>query len=244
MQVPNDVKNSPRSAEQPGSDPGQPRGPDDERPQNERLTVETDALVEALLTHALDVRGNDLSLTRRVADRADAIAHCLGLDQSERSVLRKSAALRDIGKAGLSDRIMKKSGPLTADEFEEVREHMLPEDDVEDSEHVKAATQIAYYHHERYDGTGYPEQLRAEAIPLGARVLAVAEAYEAMMFDAAWRRARGPEEALAEVKAESGRQFDPTVVIALEQSVVTGQPGWTVRRLAHGRPAFWADEPV
>ena len=204
----------------------------------QRLSGETDFVVEALLSHALTVRGPDLSLSRRVVDRADAIAYELGLSDDERAPIRKAAVLRDVGRAGIPERILKKSGPLTQAEYDQVRSRLLPEDDLEDSEPVRAAIQLAYHHHERFDGTGYPDQLRGDEIPMGSRVLAVAEAYEAMMMDAAYRPAKEPRQALTEIVEEAGAQFDPAVVEALQRTVASGRPGWSSRRLSKNRPEY------
>jgi len=188
---------------------------------SDQLEKQTNAIIEALLTHPQEVRGQAQNLTRKVADRADAIARRLQLPDEDRQIIRRAAILRDVGKAGVSDRILTKSGPLTAVEYAEIRARMIPEEDSEDSESVRAAINIAHHHHERFDGQGYPDRLKGEEIPLGSRILAVAEAYETMLVDVPWRPARAPREALGELRAEADTQFDARVVDALAGSLDT-----------------------
>lgn len=195
---------------------------------DEELDQQTNRVVDALLSQGFNLYGGRRNLTRRVADRADAIAKSMNLSDEQRAVVRKAALLRDVGKAGIPDTILRKSGPLTAREFDQVRARMLPEDDIEDSERVQAAIIIAHHHHERYDGQGYPDGLSGEFIPLGSRILAVAEAYETMLIDAPWREARHPDDALLELFSASGTQFDGEVVQSLAETLgrdVVEQPG-------------------
>jgi HD-GYP domain-containing protein (c-di-GMP phosphodiesterase class II) len=195
------------------------RGPSPSPAIDARLDAQTNNVVDALLMHALERTGPRVSLTRRVADRADAIALELDLNEEQRDVIRRAAVLRDVGRAGVPDAILKKKGPLTAREYDEVRARMLPEDDVDDTDRVRAAITIARHHHERVDGDGYPEQLTRHLIPLGSRVLAVAEAYETMLVAAAWRPAHTPLEALEQIRGGVNTQFDPEVVEALARTV-------------------------
>ncbi|MCA1597195.1 MAG: HD domain-containing protein, partial [Chloroflexi bacterium] len=170
----------------------------DESGVDDTLDQQTNTVVDALLSQGFRQQGPRLNLTRRIADRAAEMARRMNLDEEQREVIRKAALLRDVGKAGIPDSILRKSGPLTAGEFEQVRARMLPEDDIEDSERVQAAIIIAHHHHERFDGEGYPDGLHGEYIPLGSRILGAAEAYETMLIDAPWRPARKPDEALGE----------------------------------------------
>jgi len=206
------------------------------------MADETNVVLDALLSPAPNVRGSDRKLGRRVADRADAIAYEMGIEPVQRAIIRKAAILRDVGKAGIPESILEKSGPLTAGEYEQIRSRMLPVADEEDSEPVRLAIEIAACRHERFDGTGFPDRLAGDRIPRGARILAAAEAYETMIVDTAWRPAKEPEAALAEVIQLGGSRFDPEVVAALERTVKSGKPGWRSRRTTSNRKDYWTVE--
>jgi HD-GYP domain-containing protein (c-di-GMP phosphodiesterase class II) len=121
--------------------------------------------------------------------------------------------LHDIGKIGIPDAILLKPGPLSPDEWKIMRTH--PEVGrrlVEDIPFLAGAVPIVYHHHERWDGNGYPEGLRGEGIPLGARIFAVADAFDAMTFDRPYSRAVTVEAAREEIARCSGTHFEPAVV--------------------------------
>jgi len=165
------------------------------------------------LAEALDVRDTgNARHTRSVARYAAMIARELGLDPGR---LRLAGLLHDVGKIGVHDGILSKSGPLDEEEWVEMRTHpevgarLLARPEFED-----LGTWIVA-HHERPDGTGYPFALAGDEIPLEARVLAVADAYEAMTTDRAYRAAIGVESARAELLENAGSQFDAEVVEAL-----------------------------
>ena len=121
--------------------------------------------------------------------------------------------LHDIGKIGIGDQTLRKSGDLTTDEFDRVRLH--PTMGAKILAGLDAFTEIVpivLYHHERYDGQGYPEGLSGEEIPLGAQFIAVVDAYDSMTSDRPYRRALGRDEALARLRAGAGRQHDGQLV--------------------------------
>lgn len=124
--------------------------------------------------------------------------------------------LHDVGKIGIPDGVLLKPGPLTAGEFEQMRYHtVLGERLLAAIPYLGgAAVEVAASHHERWDGTGYPRRLSGERIPLAARIFALADAYDAMTMDRPYRRARTVEHALAEIRRESGRQFEPRLAEA------------------------------
>ena len=138
--------------------------------------------------------------------------------------LYRATALQDIGKIGISDSTLSKIGPLTPAEWETTKEHtiigsvllnqFLPHSD--DDGFREMATAIARWHHEKFDGTGYPAGLTGEEIPLPARIVAVVDAYDAITDPRVLRVADSPEAALERIVEESGRQFDPVVVEALQ----------------------------
>jgi len=168
-----------------------------------------------------------MTLARSVEEKDEATkGHCsrierlsiltgerLGLHGDRLIALSYAAYLHDIGKVKVPDEVLKKPGPLTAAEWEEMRRH--PEygaEMIEGKEFLRGAAEIIRAHHERYDGTGYPRGLKGEEIPLEARIIAVVDAYDAMTSNRPYRAALTPEEAIEELKKNAGTQFDPRVV--------------------------------
>lgn len=143
------------------------------------------------------------------------LASELGLSDAEVSVLRVGSLLHDIGKLVVPDDILLKPGPLTAAEMKRMRRH--PTDGANTLSSVPTAADaipVILHHHERFDGTGYPRGLSGEEIPIGARILLVADAFDAMTADRPYRKAMPVADAIAELKRFSGTQFDPRVVDA------------------------------
>lgn len=165
---------------------------------------------------AIDARDpNTARHSEQVAEYSASLATALGLDPQSVERIRQAALLHDIGKVALERSVLQKPGLLTPEEWEQVRAHP------ERSAHIISGVQRfarfvagARHHHERYDGTGYPDGLMGDEIPLDARIIAVADAYEAMTSDRAYRLARSREEALARLMDGAGTQFDPTCVAA------------------------------
>lgn len=169
------------------------------------------------LASAIEVKDpQTLGHSRRVAAICRLLAAEMDLDAATRETLEVTALLHDIGKIGISGTLLSKLGALSPEERTEVRSHPMLGTLV--LREVKALHEVlpsVLHHHERWDGTGYPYGLRGEAIPLPARIVAVADAYEVMTAGRSYRKARSPEMAIAEIKREAGRQFDPAVVDAL-----------------------------
>ena len=152
----------------------------------------------------------------RVTAYCAAIAEHMGLDPETTRNLRWAAGLHDVGKIAISRNILNKLGKLTDQEFEIMRMHsMIAVRILEKIDGLKDALPMIRHHHERFDGAGYPDGLAGDAIPLGARVICTAEAYDILTSDVPWRNAIDREAALAEIERCSGSQFDPTVVQAL-----------------------------
>ncbi|MFH0795819.1 MAG: HD domain-containing phosphohydrolase [Candidatus Omnitrophota bacterium] len=153
--------------------------------------------------------------SERVTKYALGIGEELGLSPEELRVLRYSAVLHDLGKVAISERILHKPTALTTEEWVVMKKHpKLAAQILGKVKFFKDILPAVYHHHEKFDGNGYPDNLRNGKIPLTARILSLADAFEAMTSDRPYRKALSPEEALAEINRESGRQFDPRVVEA------------------------------
>lgn len=153
--------------------------------------------------------------TRRVCDYSLAIGAGLGLSSSALDRLKLAAILHDIGKIGVADAILRKAGPLDDHEFLQMKEHTRFGSEI--LQNVRAMAEVipgVLYHHEKFDGSGYPEALKGEAIPELARIIAVADTYDAMTTDRPYRKAFSRETALAELRRCSGSQFDAVIVEA------------------------------
>ena len=178
-----------------------------------RLHSASEGTLEALVT-ALDAREHETQAhSERVSQFTVRLAQAMGVTGPDLEVIRKGAMLHDIGKIGISDLILLKPGPLTADEWTEMRKHpMIGAWIVNGVDSLQAASQIVLSHHEKFDGTGYPRNLRGLEIPLGARVFSVADTFDAMTSDRPYNRSRSSEEAREEIRRHAGSQFDPEVV--------------------------------
>jgi putative two-component system response regulator len=153
--------------------------------------------------------------SRAVAELALAIALHLGVPEEERERLRRGALLHDIGKIAVPDAILRKAGPLDPIERSAMERHTeFARDLLEPIAFLRTALDVPVAHHERWDGSGYPQGLAGEEIPLAARIFAVADVYDALTRDRPYRRAWGDAEARAYIERGSGRLFDPAVVAA------------------------------
>jgi putative nucleotidyltransferase with HDIG domain len=149
----------------------------------------------------------------RVTEIAEAIARQLGWDEERLALLQVGGSLHDVGKLGVSDEVLAKPGRLDEGELEQIREHpRLGARILLRIAAFRAAIPYVLYHHERWDGNGYPSGRAGEEIPLEARVLAVADAFDAMTSDRPYRRALDYDAAVAEVARCGGTQFDPQIV--------------------------------
>jgi response regulator RpfG family c-di-GMP phosphodiesterase len=172
-----------------------------------RSTIE--ALGAAIVTRDVGT----YSHSRRVRGYTLAIARAHGVSEAELQDIDCGVLLHDIGKIGIPDGILLKSGPLTPAEWEVMKKHPdIGRQLVEKIPFLRGAAPLVYHHHERWDGAGYPVGLRGEAIPLGARIFAVADALDAMTVDRPYCRAVSFETARLEIRDCAGTQFDPAVV--------------------------------
>jgi len=154
---------------------------------------------------------------RRVGHMAAVLARDLDLPPHRVELIKRAAPLHDVGKIGIPDRILLKPGTLTPEEFEVVKTHTTIGARILAGGKfalLRMAEEITLSHHERWDGTGYPGGLRGEAIPLSGRIVAVADAFDALTSPRSYRRARSVEEAVVAIKRGAGTQFDPKVVDA------------------------------
>ncbi|HMD15649.1 MAG TPA: HD domain-containing phosphohydrolase [Terriglobales bacterium] len=172
-----------------------------------------DILLEAL-GDALDYKDKETEFhSRRVTAYTIAIARKMGLPKEEIDVIARGAFLHDIGKMAIPDDILGKPGKLTADEMNIMREHAyLGYKMLSKIPFLAAAAEIVHAHQERYDGSGYPRNLKGDAIPLGARIFSIADTLDAMTMDRPYRPAQTFEAARKEIELWSGRQFDPEIV--------------------------------
>ena len=166
------------------------------------------------LAAAVDVRdGYTHEHSRLVSELSAAVARSIGLATAEIGRVKIGALLHDVGKIGVPDSILAKEGGLSAEEWDCVRRHpVLGKQIMEQAPELTDVMPLVLHHQERYDGTGYPSQLRGDAIPLGARIIAAADAYHAIRSDRPYRSGRTHREATRELRRCSGSQFDPQVV--------------------------------
>jgi response regulator RpfG family c-di-GMP phosphodiesterase len=181
----------------------------------EMVRVRTQALLEGLIA-ALDYRDAETQWhSRRVSLYARRLAHQLGIQEPELTVIEHGALLHDIGKIGVRDRVLLKPGPLTTEEWGEMKRH--PELGwalLQRVEYLRPASSIVLQHQEKYDGSGYPGGIKADDIVIGARIFHVVDTLDAITSDRPYRKARPFEDARQEIIRCGGSQFDPRVVDA------------------------------
>jgi putative nucleotidyltransferase with HDIG domain len=166
------------------------------------------------LGEALDLKDAETSgHSRRVTAFTIAIARKMGLSKEKINVIARGAFLHDIGLMSIPDHILLKPGKLNDEEFGKMKEHSYLGYNILCKIPFLAETaEIVYAHQERYDGTGYPRGLKGDEIPLGARIVSIADTLDAIRSDRPYRRAQSFQTAREEIKLWSGRQFDPSIV--------------------------------
>jgi HD-GYP domain-containing protein (c-di-GMP phosphodiesterase class II)/CHASE2 domain-containing sensor protein len=176
----------------------------------QRMFVSTlGALVKALETKDAYTRGH----SDRVTDYAVQVARQLPLPPAQVETLRLAGSVHDVGKIGMPDIVLNKPGKLTDEEYTAFKTHAQYTGDIlEDLDWLQEVRNIAMHHHERWDGRGYPDGLRGEACPLGARILAVTDAYDAMTSDRPYRKGMPAAKAVSIIVEEAGTQLDPSLV--------------------------------
>lgn len=203
-----------------------------------------EAVLAAVVSPFPHYRGKPSPLIAAIAVR---LATELGLPQSEVERVRVAALLHDIGKVAVPAQILAKPGPLTVAEWQSVVQHpRIGQVIIDQVAAVQDAGTIILHHHERFAGHGYPYGLRGAEIPLGARIVAIADAYDAMIQDRPYRRAISHEAAIAELREHAGSQFDPELITlfcdlytneapAADSSLLIGRPSTVIPRRRRGQ---------
>ena len=184
----------------------------------EEIQITHDATIDAL-SAALDYRDNETEgHSQRVVRYSLEIGKVLGLERRNLEVLARGTLLHDIGKIGVPDSILWKPGKLTDEEWVEMRKHVEYGFKMLKSIHfLRDAALIVQHHHERYDGSGYPDRMSGDNIIIGARIFAIADTYDAMTTNRPYRKALTDRDAREEIKRCNGAQFDPRITEAFFQ---------------------------
>jgi putative nucleotidyltransferase with HDIG domain len=180
---------------------------------NINLTLAYDETIEGW-SRAMDLRDKETEgHSQRVTELTLHVAREMNLRGAELAHMRRGALLHDIGKMGIPDNILLKPGPLNEDEWVIMREHpVLARELLFPIRHLRPSLDIPYCHHEKWDGTGYPQGLIGEQIPLSARIFAVVDIFDAMTSDRPYRSAMSKEEVLEHIRSLSGSHLDPKIV--------------------------------
>jgi putative nucleotidyltransferase with HDIG domain len=182
---------------------------------NAQITTAYDATI-ASLVRALELRDAETEgHSRRVTEMTLRLAQTLGVRDADLEDMRRGAILHDIGKIAVPDHILLKPGPLTAEEWHIMRQHPVTAYRMlAPIPFLQAALTIPYAHHEKWDGTGYPQGLQGEAIPLAARIFAVVDVWDALRFDRPYRKGWTEAQVCAYLQEQAGHHFDSQVVAA------------------------------
>lgn len=177
-----------------------------------------------ILGRAAEFKDNETGMhVMRMSHYCEVLAKALGMTDEDAETLRDAAPMHDIGKIGIPDSVLLKPGKLDADEWTAMQKHV--EYGVEilgrqsDSKLMQMAIQVAQYHHEKWDGTGYPNQISGEEIPLVGRIAAVADVFDALTAERPYKRAWSVDEALNLFKEQKGKHFDPRIVELLFENL-------------------------
>lgn len=187
-----------------------------------------------MLANAIEVRD---AYTRghveRVMNYAQTIAEYLGWSREEINILRFGSILHDIGKIHISEEILTKTGPLNEEEWVEMRKHPeLGAELIKDVHYLKSATPVILYHHERWNGGGYPRGMKGENIPIIARIVAIADSFDAMTTIRPYRKEMTPEQAYKEVLSGRGVHYDPLIVETFQHAWESGD----IQEIFHAFP--------
>ncbi len=202
---------------------------------HEAYTGTLESLVTALDVRDQETRGHSV----RVATHSVDIAKLLGIqDEEDLAFIYRGALMHDVGKIGVPDAILLKPAKLTEEEWEFMRKHSaMGYKILAQVPYLRPAAKIVLAHHERWDGGGYPRRLKGEEIPLGARIFALADTYDAIISDRPYRKGQSPEAAFQEILRCAGTQFDPKVIEAFEAVF----PEWQKERPGETRMLYFSN---
>lgn len=194
---------------------------EERRRQTERISLQTIKTLSATVeTKNIYSKGH----SQRVADYSALIAGALGWDEERIRNLRNAAYMHDVGMIGIPDSIVNKPTRLMEEEYSIIQRHtMIGADILKNITLIEHVADVAHYHHERYDGTGYPEGLAGETIPIEARIVAVADSYDAMNSKRIYREALAKDKIICELEQCSGTQFDPVIAETFVQMIREGK---------------------
>ena len=190
---------------------------------NDRLIKDLKELfsgtIKAIM-EALDAKDSFTSgRSKRITYYSIIVAKKLGLSAIDTGKIELAGMLHDIGMIGISDEILYKIDTLSQEEYDEIKKHITYSVKIlEDIKQLKDVVEIIKYHHEKFDGTGYPNGISGEEIPLGSRIIAVADAFDSIISSRVYRNSVSMSEALQKIKEGAGSQFDPVIVKAFEES--------------------------
>ena len=190
----------------------------------QRLELMNDEIVN-MLAVAIDAKDNDTKgHSFRVASYSAALAEKIGLPEEEVKVLRREAMLHDIGKIGIPDAVLNFPSNLSDEQFETTKAHVtIGARILSQASALEGAAAVAEFHHERYDGKGYPNGLKGDEIPLHARIVSIADSYDAMRSDIIYRKGLKPSVIKSELQKGRGTQFDPVLLDAFMEMFTSGQ---------------------
>lgn len=173
------------------------------------------------IIEALDAKDSfTLGRSRRVTFFALKMIRYFNLPPEEMGKLELAGLLHDIGMIGIPEEILNKTEKLTAEEFELIKRHVAHGVKIlEDIKQLKEVVEIIKFHHERFDGTGYPKGLKGEEIPFNSRIISVADTYDSMVSQRSYRQGLSHDEAMKRIEEQSGKQFDPKVVWAFKAMI-------------------------
>jgi len=176
------------------------------------------SLTESIFAFAKTIELKDDYTGKHVEDTVHfttEICKVIGLPKEEVELIKQGAVLHDLGKIGISERILRKNSKLSKAEFAEIMKHpQIGADILRPIHFLHALIPLIFCHHERWDGKGYPSGLKGESIPIGARIISVADVYQALTSDRPYRKSYTKKQALKIIKDASGSQFDPKIVDA------------------------------
>jgi HD-GYP domain-containing protein (c-di-GMP phosphodiesterase class II) len=191
---------------------------------NLELTLAYDATIQGW-SQALELRDEETEgHTRRVTELTLRLIHAMGIADVETEHIRRGSLLHDIGKIAVPDSILLKSGPLNEVEWSVMRQHpQYAYNMLAPITYLAPAIHIPWCHHEKWDGSGYPRGIKGDAIPMAARIFAIADVFDALTSNRPYRLAWTREKAMEYIQEQSGKQFDPRVVVAFMDLMADGK---------------------